>query len=159
MNKAPLSEPLRIGGLVYGIDEFVGEWVVRRLSVPGLESSNGLRPFRAIGVERDGCLVAGVVYHQFNPMRETMEVTIASDTPRWATKGVISRLLSYPFDDCGVYTLCGYVQHNNERALKFDVGIGFKKEGVLRHRFGRGKHAVSFSMIKPEYERRWKNVL
>ncbi len=44
-------------------------------------------------------------------------------------------------------------QHENKRALKFNRGVGFKEESVLRHHFGRGCHAVICRMFTEDYRR------
>jgi hypothetical protein len=48
-----------------------------------------------IAVLRDGKIAAVVVYHHRRTC--SLEMSIAADSPRWATRQTVSYLLSYPF--------------------------------------------------------------
>jgi RimJ/RimL family protein N-acetyltransferase len=136
--------------LIFGQDAAVAEWVSRR--IPYITS---FKDFVAIGVADGNRPIAGVVYDTWQPEYRTMQVSVAAIDPRWAQRGVLRALLHYPFEQMGVYKLWSAMAAENERALKFNRGIGFKRDGILRHQFGPKKHAVFTSMIEPEYRKRY----
>lgn len=141
--------------LVFGDDTKVAEWVARRIPhMYGRKFEN----FVAIGVALEGKPVAGVVFNEWVPEARTMQVSIAADTPRWATKGVIRGILHYPFEQQGVNKLWASIPAKNERALKFNLGVGFTREAILRHQYGRKNHAVICSMLANEYRKRYERV-
>lgn len=137
--------------LVFGQDAAVGEWVARRIPHVTTPFVN----FTAIGVSIDGKPVAGVVYSDYVEEFGTMQLSMAADTPRWAGKGVIRALLHYPFEQVGINKLWTSTLATNERALKFNKGVGFTREAILRHQFGRKNHAVICSMLANEYRKRY----
>lgn len=104
------------------------------------------------GVIRDGALVAGVVFHEYQPDYSTMQVSIAADGP-WATRPVIRAMFQYPFGQVGVDVLWAAMPHDLPDIHAFNRRLGFKKEATLRHRFGRKRHAVIASMTRGEWQR------
>lgn len=48
-------------------------------------------------VDRLGTVVAGLVFHDWSPEGETVEITAAAIDPRWFTRGVIEAALGYCF--------------------------------------------------------------
>lgn len=147
--------------LVFGFDQELADWASRR--IPHMRA----RPFgpcRAIGVMRgtdpndmSAPIMAVAVFHDFHEHERTCQVSVASVTPYWASRNTLRALFSYPFDQLQVNLLWSAMRHTNERAIRFNEHIGFKRDGVLRHRFGWKDHAVVTSMTKYEYQRIWKN--
>lgn len=121
-------------------------------------SPEGFGPCQIIGIaggpSPDDELYGVLVCHDWQPLAKTLQLTVAARSPRWVW--AMKPLLSYCFDQLKVYKIFTATPHNHMRALKYNAGIGFKREAVLRHQFGRGIHAVIFSMIEPEYRAsRW----
>ena len=137
--------------LVFGEDQLVAEWVARR--IPHVHRE--FRDFAAIGVWDGEKLAAGVVYNDHQAKYGTLQISMAADSPRWAQRGVIRALLHYPFEQVGVNKVWTATPHENERAIRFNLGIGFTREATLRHHFGRKKHCVVCSMLSNEYRRRY----
>lgn len=135
--------------LVFEHDAAVAEWVARR--IPYVD---WFKDFTAIGIADGNRPVAGVVYNEFQPVYLTMQVSMAADTPIWAQRGIIRALLHYPFEQQGVRKLWAAIQQKNKRALKFNLGIGFTKEAVLAHHFGKD-HAVICRMLDKDYRKRY----
>lgn len=113
--------------LVYGENERLISWASER--VGGIQ----FRPDAvAIGSERDGELVAVVVYDSFSEADCNMH--IASDgTGMWMTKELLVSAFAYPFVQCGLRRVTGLVPAKNHTALKFDLHIGFEIEGHCRN--------------------------
>jgi RimJ/RimL family protein N-acetyltransferase len=125
-------------------------WVAER--IPHM-NGGGFGPCVAGGVLRDGALVAGVVFHDYHPQYETMQVSIAADRPNWATRPVLRAMFQYPFGQLGVNLLWAAMPHDLPDVHAFNGRLGFKKEATLRHRYGRKRHAVIASMTRGEWKR------
>jgi RimJ/RimL family protein N-acetyltransferase len=138
-------------------DEKLAAWAANRIPV----LPDGFGACRAIGVatgetEHDKML-AVIVYHGFSAGLGFCEVSIAADNPRWAQRGVIRALLSVPFDQFRCRKLYGTILSTNHRACKLISGLGFKKEAVLRHHFGKSQHAAVFGLMAHEYRAKWSS--
>lgn len=137
--------------LLFGQDAAVAQWVAERIGHVRIPEAFG--PFAAIGVARDGAMVAGIVYHNYLPSYEVGEVSFAATSPRWATRGVIRALLHVPFEQYKWRRLSAVIRHDNEAAARLLHGLGFKREGAVREFFGSKPkvHGVVFGMLAKEY--------
>lgn len=136
--------------LLFGYDAEVAQWVLER--IPHVRTFGACAAI-GVGNPETGKLYAGVVYHDHEPTFETMQVSIAAVNPMWATRRTVHNLLRYPFEQVGVHVLWSVMRSDNARALKTNQHIGFKREAVLGHRFGKGVHAIVTRMTAPEYRR------
>lgn len=136
--------------LVFGQDAAIASWVASK--IPRMRGQGFPADSRAIGVVKRGKLVAGIVYHNYLPEYRNIEISMAADSPLWATKAIIGALLRYPFVQLNCFRVTTCTSARNKRALKFNYGIGFKKEGVIRR--GCGNHdMIICGMLKKEAER------
>lgn len=138
-----------VGPLLLDVKPWVVKMVAKALAVePG-----DLEPCQAIGVVRGTALVAGVVYHEYRPEQGDCEISIAAITPRWATRETISLLLAYPFRQLRCRRLTARVRSDNERAMRFDLGIGFQVEGRLRSWYAPGVDCLMLGLMREDWER------
>lgn len=86
---------------------------------------------RAIGLEEDGELIAGVVYDNYNGASICMHVA-AVPGKRWMTKDYLWFCFYYPFEQLGVKRITGLVPESNKEARKFDEHLGFELEASMR---------------------------
>lgn len=78
----------------WGADEQVTAWVAAHIS--GCE--RGFDAARALGVvDRRGNIVAGVVFHDWNPERGLVELSAAATDRRWMTRRVVKAVFGYAF--------------------------------------------------------------
>lgn len=136
--------------LAFGFDNEIAGWVAERM--PHVQNFGICR---SIGVISDDKLIAGVVYNEYQEQYGTIAVSVAADTPRWAAQGVIRAMLHYPFQQLNVNKVWSAMLHTNERAIRFNKGIGFTQEAVLRDHFGVGKHAVVTRMLRRDFINRY----
>lgn len=117
---------------VFGQDQAVTQWVTQRIP-----HADTFLLSTAIGLAEDDKLIAGVVYHNYLAKYGNIELSMAADSPRWATPEALKVFLSYPFKQlrCRRVTTC--TPASNKRALRFNYGIGFQKEGVIRQGYGK----------------------
>lgn len=127
------------------------DWVAQRIPQVG---AAGFGPASSMGVvSEQGYPMAGAVYHNYRPAHGTVMISFAADSPRWATRNIISLILGYPFHELGVHKVSTAAPHTNDRALRLNRGVGFVMEGTLKDEFGRGTHAVMFRMFARDYAR------
>lgn len=139
-------------GLVFGKDEQVAAWVARRLPHVG---DAGFGPCRAIAIVNGTRPLGAIVYHDFQPLHGTCQISMATISPLWAKKQTIRDLLAVPFlqYDCRKVWTC--IPSDNTRAIGFNEHIGMTCEGKLRHHFGPKRAAWIFGMMRHEYDARW----
>jgi RimJ/RimL family protein N-acetyltransferase len=121
-------------------DAAIAEWVGRRLG----ETDFGL--YRAIGIARRGKLVAGIVYNHFNGT--SIDMTIASDSPRWASRQVLWRLFHYPFNELKCRRVTATTGITNQPARAFLCRLGFSHEGTHPEGKPDGESVVSYGMTR-----------
>lgn len=96
--------------------------------LPGLAQAENMR---AIGLRKDGELVAGAVYEGFN--NRNIWVHLAGLPGRaWLNRSFLQAGFYYPFVLCGVDRLSGYVDASNTDARRFDEHVGFREEARLK---------------------------
>lgn len=138
--------------LLYGQDAAVGKFVADR--IPQVENNWG--PMAAIGVvDDDNSLIAGFVYNMYYPEHGTIQISAASDSPKWATRKIIREVFSYAFNDLGVNKICSAIPLESERVIKFNKALGFIQEAVLAHQFGPKKHAAMLRLMKKDFEAKY----
>lgn len=142
--------------LIFGCDEQLIAWAEKRIPHMG---RTGFGPAKAVGIASgtDGSarLLAVVVYHMYIPEYRTCQMSVASASPRWASRNVFREVLAPPFVQYRINKAWSAVPHTNERVIRFAEAIGFKREAVLRDHFGPGVHAVILRMLARDYERQY----
>lgn len=141
-----------IDRLVFGEDKFISDWVKER--IPHMKDGS-FGEHTAIGVlnKQETEIIAGVVYHDYLPQYRTIQLSMAADNPLWAKKDIIKSLLFYPFRQLNVYKVFTITPISNKIAIKVNEHIGFKREAVLAHSFGRKRHAVICRILSPEFKK------
>lgn len=113
--------------LIYGQEDRLLPWASARIGIPRFR-----RDAYCIGLERDGELVAVVVFDCFSDTDCNMH--IASDgTGRWMNKSLLLAAFAYPFGQLGLRRVTGLVPAKNQAALNFDQNLGFVREGYHKH--------------------------
>ena len=101
----------------------VGHWVAKRIRGGYFaERSN------ALGLEKNGELVAGVIYENWN--HKSIWCHIAIDgrlTPRY-----LAAIFDYPFNICQVEKIIVPVGSDNEESIRLVEKMGFAEEGRIK---------------------------
>jgi len=130
------------------------QWAVDR--IPYMRGGS-FGPCICGGVVRDGALRAVVVFSEWQPEYGTLQASIASDGPGWATRDVLREMFRYAFVTASANLLWSSIRADNAAAIEFNRRLGFRRDAVLRHRYGRGKHAVITSMTRGAWLRsQWR---
>lgn len=145
MRPAPLSYDL-----LFGHSETVARFVASL--VPGCAA--GFGNCKAIGViDDEGNLMAGMVFHQWNPASGTIQISSASLTPKWLTGRVRHIMFSYPFDQLGCQMVWLEVSAKNERMCRIAKAFGFTGHLIERMR-GRDEDGYVFTLTDDA----WRNL-
>ena len=104
---------------------------------------------QALGLMRDGQLVAGVLYEGFNGHNVWMHVG-AEPGGRWMTRMYLKTCFYYPFVTLGCSRVSGYVEAWNMQARRFDEHLGFKQEAVLKGAASDGGDVILYAMRREE---------
>lgn len=116
----------------------VWEYVHRQVPVPIVAGMKGL------GLERDGELIAGVLYEGYNRINVWMHVA-ATPGKRWSME-FLRYCFYYPFVELGCKRVSGYVEASNLAARRFDEHLGFEREAVLRGAASDGGDVILYVM-------------
>lgn len=100
---------------------------------------------KGLGLEKDGELVAGVLYEGFNGRNVWMHVA-AEPGARWMTREYLQYCFEYPFNEMKVDRVSGYVNASNTLARRFDEHLGFKPEAVLEGAAPDGGDVIIYAM-------------
>lgn len=124
--------------------ERIIEFVSRRLAAEEFS-----KDARAIGLENDGELIAGVVFESKSGPNILMHV--ASNGGRhWMTPAYMAACFRYAFVQEGCNRITGLVRADNVDAQRFDEHLGFKREGQLRAACTDGTDLIVYGMLKSE---------
>jgi RimJ/RimL family protein N-acetyltransferase len=100
-----------------------------------------------IGLEKDGQLIAGVLYDDYNGSNVWMHVA-AEPGARWMTREYLHQCFAYPFVQLGCKRITGWVEASNEQARRFDEHLGFEQEAVLKHAAKDGGDVIIYVMFR-----------
>ncbi len=103
----------------------------------------------AIGLERDGALVAATVYEGFNGANVWVHLA-AEPGAKWMTRGYLRYCFHYPFNELGVQRLSGYVDASNVNAIRLNEHLGYQREAVLKGAGVNGADVILYVMHKSD---------
>jgi RimJ/RimL family protein N-acetyltransferase len=133
--------------LLFDHSEEVAQFVADM--TPGCET--GFGNCKAIGVlDADGALVAGMVFHDWQPGPGLIQISSASKTPRWLTANVRHMMFSYPFDQIGCQMVVLLVSATNERMVRIAKAFGFTPNLIKRMR-GRDEDGFVFTLTDDDW--------
>lgn len=132
---------------------------------PYFESANVDTSFTADScsmkaIEDGNNLLAVVFFHNYIPGAR-IEMSIASASPKWASKEVLTNCFEYCFNECNIERIYTQVMGSNAKALKMNRKLGFKEVAVLPqfcldvHRRLEDTHI--FTMKRNECKWLWEN--
>ena len=104
---------------------------------------------KGLGLERDGELIAGVVYEGYNGVIVWMHVA-AKPGAKWMTREYLRYCFYYPFEELGCKRVSGSVDASNLMARRFDEHLGFKQEAVLEGAASDGGDVILYVMRRED---------
>ena len=100
----------------------VGPWVAKRIN-----SAFNAETSEAIGLERRGTVVAGVIYENWNGRSCVCHIAVEG----LMTPAYLRAIFHYPFVFGGLEKIIAPVAESNRKSIKFVEKLGFRKEGQL----------------------------
>lgn len=79
-------------------------------------------------------LIAGMVFHNWEPHAGIIEISGAGTSKRWLTRETLRRMFSYPFKDCGCQALVMRVSDHDEPLHRMLTTYGFERYRIPRLR-------------------------
>lgn len=105
----------------------------------------------AIGVLNDRQnLVAGVVFHNYDPYVHSIEVSCAATSKVWAETDIVRAILRYPFVQLGCQRCTAVTPRKATSPRRFLESLGFKREGSVRRGFG-DDNAIVYGLLREEW--------
>lgn len=132
--------------IVYDQHEQIGKWVAEKTDGEYREGG------KAIGIVRDGNIVAGVLYDNFNGA--SVYAHIAVEHGAYIGKEFLHAIFDYPFNQLGANVIIGLVAQDNIRAQELDEHLGFTLKYILPEGHPSGG-LFHYAMYKTEC--RWIN--
>ena len=86
---------------------------------------------KTIAAVREGEILAVVCYDTFTELDCHMHIA-SNGSRRWISRELLREAFAYPFIQCGLRRLTGLVAASNRDALRFDLHLGFRIEGLCR---------------------------
>lgn len=100
--------------------EVVGPWVAKRIFGPWTGCP-------ALGLERGGALVAGVLYENWNRRSVTCHIAVQG----LMTPAYLAAIFHYPFVYLGCDKILAPVAESNAESIKFVKKLGFQEEARI----------------------------
>lgn len=127
-------------GYVYGHDAAVCDFVSQM--IPSCRMLGFPDTSKAIGVIESGRLIAGIVYHNWDPEAKVIEISGAALPHHyWLSRETIRRMYQYPFLQIGCQMVVQRNDAENERLLYMLARYGYSLIKIPRM-LGRDKDGV-----------------
>ncbi len=104
---------------------------------------------RGLSLIKDGEVIAGIVYDEFNGSNVFMHVA-ATPGRRWMTRAFLHNAFLYPFVQMGANRITGWVEADNLDARRFDEHLGFRPEAVLKGAGSKGQDVILYVMHRED---------
>ena len=124
---------------IYGHDKVVADFVAQL--IPAVRA-RGFGKCKTIGIADGEMLIAGLVYHNFDPDAGVIEISGAAlPGEPWMTRETLKRMYQYPFLGCRCQMVINRVPAEDERQLRMLAVFGYSLIKVPRG-LGRDKDLV-----------------
>lgn len=142
--------------LVFGQDAAVAHWTAQRIPhvawrIPEVGFGQAFGPSAAIGVaDEQDHLLAGVVFHNWDSHHRVIDISCASDGPRWFSREIARSVLRYAFAQIQCQRLTAVTPRKATSTRRFLEGLGFKREGSARRGFG-DDNAIIYGLLAEDW--------
>lgn len=128
------------------INEAIGRFAAERIWGDERKFEN----FTSLGIAEHGKLVGAVIFHNYDPRAQTIEISGAADTPRWLTRKVLKAMYAYPFEELGLRMV---VQRNSEHAHSLNSML--RRFGMTEYRIeglrGPDEAEIVFTLTRDQW--------
>lgn len=120
-------------------DDRVVEFVAKECGV------SFIPPMTCMGIEKDGEIIAGVVFNVF----ESCDVHMSVAGHGW-TKGFLADVGHYAFDVLNCERITAITEQ--PKVVRLAERLGGQIEGLMRNHFGRGRDAYVVGFLRDEWK-------
>lgn len=148
-----MTEPFTRG--VFGRDAELVLWACERIGYirPDRFWIDGKLQAAALGVvDGGGRLGAVAIYSGYDGDFHDIEISFAMEPGFYLSKSALSMFLRYPFKQLKCQRVTAATPLKATSTRQFLELLGFKREGVLRRRFGTD-HAAIYGLLAKEWDR------
>lgn len=134
---------------VYGHDEIVSQFAAQLIP----HCRRGFGPnIKTMGIVDTGSLIAGVIWHNWDPEAGVMEISGAAlPGAPWITRETLKRIYTFPFLQCDCQMIVQRVPADNEALLYVFSRYGYALVPVPRL-FGRERDGVLGLLTREAWE-------
>jgi hypothetical protein len=118
----------------------VGQWVAARNHQMYHEANS-----QSIGLEKDGKIVAGVIYENWNGQSIVCHIAILGNL----TPTFVAKIFDYAFRQLAVHKVIAPIASINSESIRLVTHMGFKEEAKIKDAHPSGDIVV-FTMTKNE---------
>lgn len=111
---------------------------------------NSINDYSSMAVIEDGEIIAGTLYHNWQPSDGVIELTSYSKSKRWLTRGTIRCMFSVPFACLGCQLVVLRVSELNKNMCGIARSFGFTEVYIPRLR-GRDEGEFVFSYTDDQW--------
>lgn len=108
----------------------LGDWVSKEIWGVAGQFEN----FATTEIRMDYAVIAGIVWHNYQPDCGVIELSMAAQSRRWLTRSVAIEAMRYPFEALRCQLVATRTSEHNERALRVNRWIGFEHVRIPRLR-------------------------
>jgi RimJ/RimL family protein N-acetyltransferase len=102
-------------------------------------------PFTAMGIERNGEVVTGIIFNHFTG--PDVHMTIAG---KWWPRGFLADIGHYAFDRLKCIRMTAITEQ--PRVVRMAERLGGKVEGLMRNHFGEGRDGYVIGFLKQDWK-------
>lgn len=140
-----------VNGVLYGEDQQVAEFVRNLVGLKGRWETCS-----ALGVVKDGELLGGVVFHDYRPAADDMELSAAFTSPKWCSARTLTQMLRYPMLQLRLKRATARTAESNWIARDFLERLGFEQEGCLRRAYDGQQDMILYGCLRDQFF--WRKV-
>lgn len=124
------------------------DWAAARFSFPRYEGDWDRAS--ALILERDGEIVASVLFHNWYP-GNSVEISVAAvDGKNWLNRAFLFAVFRNPFLEWNMRRVTSRIASDNAKSIRFIEHLGFRCEGVIREGSAEGVDTLLYGMLRAE---------
>lgn len=139
--------------LLEGFDRQVRDFVAARSIMGECRFTDGDRGFAV--VDGNNRLAAGVVFSNWVPSYRSIELSGAAVHNYALSPQIVQALGQYAFGQLECWRVWARTSVKNDRARRLLKHIGFCAEAVHHSFYGPGRHAETFRMLRPDWDKKY----